>query len=136
MTRRLHEEDVGKLLDLLTDCSGKWYEIGVALGFTTSELRQIMHSQSTPMSALDCFRELLIRWIQRPTSEHSTEPTLRALCSVLRDRLGLEILAETIMTRMKYSPTGSGKVTWQLETCKLLLNHNYILCMVWSFRDW
>jgi hypothetical protein len=52
-------------------------------------------------------QELLSQWVQWPTEEHQNNPTVRALCTALRDSLvGLGDLAEEVEKEMKQCSTG------------------------------
>ena len=99
-------------MDLLHNFSDKWNEIGLILGFTQPELNQIKNNPSLFMSAPASFlRELLSQWVQWPTVDHVTKPTLEALCNVLRSspvRLGS--LAEKVEREMTCSKIGKGVV--------------------------
>ena len=54
---------------------------------------------SAPASFL---RELLSQWVQWPTADHPTKPTLGALCETLRSSpVGLGSLAEKVDREMK-----------------------------------
>ena len=99
---------------LIHSFSDKWHTIGIGLGFTHSELNQIfgkpIHLTSAPTSYLT---ELLSQWVQWPTVNHLTKPTLRALCEVLRSSIvGLGSLAEKVEREMKCSIIG--KVLWDI----------------------
>ena len=106
--RVLMERDIAKLLNLMHNFSDKWNEIGLGLGFVPSELRQISSNPSLFMHAPASFlTTLLSQWAQWPTEEHSTKPTLEALCEALRGSLvGLGRLAEQVEKELKYSSTG------------------------------
>ena len=99
----LTERDIATLLNLIHNFSDKWNEIGLGLGFVPSELRQISSNLSLFMSAPASFlRTLLCQWIQWPTKEHPTKPTLEALCEALRGSLvGLGRLAEQVERELK-----------------------------------
>ena len=104
----LTEMDVNLLINLICNHSGKWQDIGMALGFTHSEL-DIINNQPlllarAPVSYL---MQLLSQWVQWPTADHPTNPTLRILCIALRSTLvGLGSLAEKVEEQMTASKAG------------------------------
>jgi hypothetical protein len=88
---------------LLQSYSYKWNLIGLSLGFTPHELNNILSMVIlltwAPVSYL---QELLSQWVQWPTTDHPSHPTLRALCTSLRSCLvGLGGLAEEVEKEMK-----------------------------------
>ena len=91
--------------------SNKWNEIGLGLGFVPSELRQISSNISLLMYAPASFlATLLEQWVQWPTKEHPTKPTLEALCEALRGSLaGLGSLAEQVERELKCNSPNTGK---------------------------
>jgi hypothetical protein len=95
-------------MNLMHNFSDKWNDIGLGLGFVLSELNQISSSPLLLTSAPASFlRTLLGQWVQWPTKEHPTKPTLEALCEALRGRLaGLGSLAEQVERELKCSSTG------------------------------
>ena len=105
----LTERDIATLLNLMHNFSDKWNEIGLGLGFFPSELRQISSNISLLMYAPASFlRTLLEQWVQWPTKEHPTKPTLEALCEAMRGSLaGLGSLAEQVESELKCSRTGN-----------------------------
>ena len=107
--RVLTERDIAKLLILMRNFSDKWNDIGLGLGFVQSELTLISNNPSLFMSAPVSFlRTLLSQWVQWPTKEHPTKPTLKALCEALRGSLvGLGSLAEQVERELKCSRTGN-----------------------------
>jgi hypothetical protein len=106
--RVLTERDIATLLNLMHNFSDKWNEIGLGLGFVPSELNQIINKPLLLTSAPASFlRTLLGQWVQWPTKEHPTKPTLKALCEALSATLvGLGNLAEQVERELKYSSTG------------------------------
>ena len=102
------ERDIAALLNLMHNFSYKWNEIGLGLGFVQSELTLISSNPSLFMSAPASFlRRLLSQWVQWPTKEHPTKPTLKALCEALRGSLvGLGRLAEQVERELKCSNDG------------------------------
>ena len=102
------ERDVATLLNLMHNFSDKWHEIGLGLGFVPSELRQISSNPTLIMHAPASFlRMLLEQWVQWPTMEHPTRPTLKALCKVLcASFVGLGRLAEQVEREFKCCNTG------------------------------
>ena len=108
MERVLTERDIATLLNLMHNFSDKWHEIGLGLGFVPPELRQISSNPSLFMHAHASFLyTLLSQWVQWPTKDHPTRPTLEALCEALRGSLvGLGRLAEQVERELKCSSTG------------------------------
>ena len=106
--RVLTERDIATLLNLMHNFSDKWNEIGLGLEFVQSELTLISSNPSLFMSSPASFlRTLLSQWVQWPTKEHPTKPTLEALCEALRGPLvGLASLAEQVERELKCSSTG------------------------------
>ena len=104
----LTERDIATLLNLMHKFSYKWNEIGLGLGFVQSELTLISSNPLLLISAPASYlRMLLSQWVQWPTKEHCTKPTLKALCEALRGSLvGLGRLAKQIETELKCSSTG------------------------------
>ena len=102
------ERDIATLMNLMLNFSYKWHEIGLGLGFVPSELKHISNSPSLLMSAPTSFLyTLLSQWVQWPTKEHPTKPTLEALCEALRGSLaGLGNLAEQVERELKHATTG------------------------------
>ena len=102
------ERDIATLLNLMHNYSDKWHEIGLGLGFVPSELRQISSNLSLLISSPASFlRTLLSQWVQWPTKEHPTKPTLKALCEALRGSpVGLGSLAEQVERELKCSSIG------------------------------
>ena len=106
--RLLSERDIATLLNLICNFSDKWNEIGMGLGFAPSELKQISSNPTLLMWAPASFlTTLLSQWVQWPTEDHPTKPTLGALCEALRSSLvGLGSLAEQVERELKCSTTG------------------------------
>ena len=102
------ERGIATLLELIHNFSYKWHEIGLGLGFVQSELTLISSNPLLLISAPASFlRTLLSQWIQWPTKDHPTKPTLEALCEALRGSLvGLGRLAEEVERKLKCSSTG------------------------------
>ena len=97
------ENDVVALLNLIHYFSHKWYEIGIGLGFAPSELDKIKSSPSLLMTAPTSYLiELMNQWVQWPTVNHPTKPTIQSLCVTLRSSLvGLGSLAEEVEEKME-----------------------------------
>ena len=128
--RILHEEDVCQLMTLMQSFSDHWLEIGMALGFTPPELNQIRKNPMLLTTAPKSFlTELLSLWIQWPTVDHPTKPTLEALCEALRSSLvGLGQLAEEVEREMKYTTTGKeGHIQRSLCRVTAILKHDMIV---------
>ena len=102
------DRDIATLLNLMHNFSDKWNEIGLGLGFVPPELRQISSNPTLIMHAPASFlRMLLEQWVQWPTKDHPTKPTLEALCEALRGSLvGLGRLAEQVERELKCCNTG------------------------------
>ena len=102
------ERDIATLLNLMHNFSNKWNEIGLGLGFVQSELTLIRSNPTLIMDAPVSFlRTLMSQWVQWPTKDHPTRPTLEALCEALRGSLiGLGRLAEQVERELKCSSTG------------------------------
>ena len=98
----MNEKDVYQLLCLLWNHSNKWNTIGLALGFLPSELNTISAMPNLLVgSPQSCLQELLTRWVQWPTNNYRSEPTLEALCKALRSApVGLGSLADTVYQEM------------------------------------
>ena len=113
----LTERDVVALLNLVHNFSDKWREIGLGLGFAPSELNQISSNPSLFMTAPASFQtQLLSQWVQWPTVNHPTKPTLRALSETLRSsRVGLGSLAEKVEREIKCSTTGKEGIRGHLQ---------------------
>ena len=90
-------------MSLLQNHSYKWNEIGLELGFITSELQTISSMSRLFIGApVSYLQELFSQWLQWPTDSHPSKPTLEALCAALRSSLvGLGSLAEMVIVRMK-----------------------------------
>ena len=104
----LTERDVAALLLLVYRFSDKWYNIGIGMGFTLSELN-VIESKPLLLSGAPTryLTELLNQWIQWPTENHPNKPTLRALCEALRSSLvGLGSLADEVEREMGKYLTG------------------------------
>ena len=114
----LSEKDLVHVMELLQSCSDKWSEIGLSLGFTQHELSRI--SVGAPVSYL---QELLSQWVQWPTADHPSHPTLGALCTALRSSLvGLGSLAEELEKEMKQCTTDK----------KYAPNSKFLLYLIYS----
>ena len=105
---KLSEKDLVHLMKLLQSYSYKLNPIGLRLGFTQHELNTISGMlkllEGVPVSYL---QELLSQWVQWPTTDHPSHPTLGALCTALRSSLvGLGTLAEEVEKEMKQCATG------------------------------
>ena len=100
--RVLTERDIAKLVDLLHNFSSKWNEIGLGLGFTSSELNLISHKPLLLPNAPTSFLiELLSQWVQWPTVNHPTKPILKTFCGTLCSSLvGLGRLAKKVEREM------------------------------------
>ena len=100
--------------------SDKWNEIGLGLGFVPSELRQISSNLSLLMYPASFLATLLEQWVQWPTKEHPTKPTLEALCEALRGSLaGLGSLAEQVERELIQKCFSTGKDNFLYHRCWL-----------------
>ena len=104
----LSEKDIVNLMRLLQSYSYKWNPIGLSLGFTQHELCTISSMVTLLTGApVSYLQELLSQWVQWPTTDHPSHPTVRALCTALRSSLvGLGSLAEEVEKEMKQCTTG------------------------------
>lgn len=103
------------LMNRIHNFSHKWRDIGLGLGFFPSELDQISCNPSLFMSTsapTSYMTRLLSQWVQWPTENHPTRPTLRALCEALRSAIvGLGSLAEELEREVMCSATaGKGSL--------------------------
>ena len=98
------------LMNLIDNFSDKWSFIGLGLGFIQPELNQIRAMPSLLTTAPKSYlTELLSKWVQWPTENHPTKPTLSTLCEALRSSsVGLGSLAELVEREMTYPTTGKG----------------------------
>lgn len=104
----LTEKDLNVLNNLIHNHSSKWWDIGAALKFTHSEL-DLIRSQPLLLTGapVSFMMQLLSQWVQWPTADHPTNPTLRLLCTALRSSsVGLGSLAEVVEKEMKASEAG------------------------------
>ena len=123
----LTETDVVVLMNLIHNFSDKWHEIGLGLGFAPSELNLISRNPSLFMSAPASFlTQLLSQWVQWPSVNHRTKPTLGALCETLRSSLvRLGSLAEEVEREMKCSTPKSRYLRYTyLNNTTISLNYN------------
>ena len=104
----LSEKDLVHLMQLFQSYSYKWNPIGLSLGFNQHELNTIFGMFKLLMGApVSYLQELLSQWVQWPTTDHPSHPTVRALCTALRSSLvGLGSLAEEVEKEMKQCATG------------------------------
>ena len=108
-------------MQLLQSYSYKWNPIGLSLGFTQHELNTIFGMLKLLVGApVSYLQELLSQWVQWPTADHPSHPTLGALCTALRSSLvGLGSLAEEVEKEMKQIECATGKLhSWSsLQEC-------------------
>ena len=114
----LTERDIHMIMLLIHNFSHKWNDIGLGLGFLPSELDQIRNNLSLLVSSPTGYMtKLLSQWVQWPTVDHPTKPTLRALCETLRSAIvGLGSLAGKVEREMMYS-ANAGKGMYIAESC-------------------
>ena len=105
---KFSEKDLVNIMRLLQSYSYKWNPIGLSLGFTQHELNTIFGMLKLLVGApVSYLQELLSQWVQWPTADHPTHPTLGALCTALRSSfVGLGSLAEEMEKEMKQCTTG------------------------------
>ena len=82
-------------MKLLKNYSYKWRDIGLALGFTLSELNLIDHKPILMLNAPSSYLEALLgQFVEWPNEDHENYPTLKKLCEALRSStVGLGALA-------------------------------------------
>ena len=96
--QRLTESDILHLMEKLAPHAAKWSLLGMALGFTPSELKVMEAKPSLIFNAPTSYlAELLYEWVQwSPKTVHEKYATLSDLRQALRRRLvGLGAVAET-----------------------------------------
>ena len=96
--QRLTESDILHLMEKLAPHAAKWSLLGMALGFTPSELKVMEAKPSLIYNAPTSYlAELLYEWVQwSPKTDHAKYATLSDLRQALRRRLvGLGAVAET-----------------------------------------
>lgn len=74
---RLYIKDLREVNRLLRDISRKWYDIGIELGLTADELKNI---KANCDSVEECLREMLDKWLRNI----DPLPTWRALGDALK----------------------------------------------------
>ena len=122
----LTEQNITVLMRLMHNFSDKWRTIGMELGFTLAELNQINSKPLLLITAPTSYlTELLSQWVEWPTVNHPTKPTLEALCETLRSSVvGLGSLAEKVEREMKCHMIG--KILICSMTAGCLMGGNYI----------
>lgn len=105
----LTERHLTVLLNVLRNHSPAWSDIGVALGFTNLELNVISSAPSLFTTApVSYLTRLLSQWVQWPTTDHPTKPTLGVLCAALRGAVvGLGSLSKKIEEEVIRSTAGN-----------------------------
>ena len=84
-------DDLRKVLKATWQVRAKWYNYGLALDVSSTDLEVIKENHKGDCDA--CFRETLIEWLQKA----HPPPTWRALCDALEDPLvGYGELAEKL----------------------------------------
>ena len=91
-----------QVLTLLCKHAYKWNEIGIALGFSTPELRSIGSKLVLfPNAPTSFFEDLLNEWVHWPNEEHKVLPTVEALETALQSHLvGLGAVSETLRSQL------------------------------------
>ena len=104
----LNDRHVSALLQVMHNHSLKWRKIGLALGFTEPELQDIESKPALLITApFSYLEDLMSQWIQWPTDDHESEPTLEKLCTALKSSLvGLGRLAKEVENTMLQERTG------------------------------
>ena len=119
---------------LLQSYSYKWNPIGLSLGFTQHELNTIFGMLKLLVGApVSYLQELLSQWVQWPTADHPSHPTLGALCTALRSSLvGLGSLAEEVEKEMKQC--AAGKRCTKFNSHFLSPSFSFYLCITVFIR--
>ena len=88
--QRLTESDILHLMEKLAPHAAKWSLLGMALGFTPSELKVMEAKPSLIYNAPTSYlAELLYEWVQwSPKTDHAKYTTLSNLRQALRMQLG------------------------------------------------
>ena len=104
----INDSHVLALLQKMHNHSYMWREIGIALRFTEPELQIIQSTPALLNKAPFSFLEYLMnQWVQWPTDDHESEPTLEKLCTALKSSLvGLGRLAKEIENTLLQERTG------------------------------
>ena len=115
------------LVNLIDNFSDKWSFIGLGLGFIQPELNQIRAMPSLLTTAPKSYlTELLSKWVQWPTVNHPTKPTLSTLCEALRSSsVGLGSLAEQVEREMTCPTTGKGTSAVICLKCTTLMSDRH-----------
>ena len=122
-------------MNLIHNYSDKWNYIGMGLGFVQPELNQICSNPSLLVSGAPTsfLNNLLNQWVQWPTMDHPTRPTLRALCEALRSSLvGLGSLAEEVKRELSCS-TAAGKGSHVCTLFEAAVMSDHKICMTTSY---
>ena len=77
----LNIDDLHKVLKATWEARAKWYNCGLALGISSTDLEVIKENHRGVCD--NCFRETMIEWLN---TAHPP-PTWSALCSALQDPL-------------------------------------------------
>lgn len=114
LNKKLTENQILDLLHELVKHSHMWDMVGISLGFAPSELQYIRSMPLLLASApLSFFNELLRQWVNWPTLNHPTIPTLGAFITSLRSSIvGLGSQADVVenhcyLVDYRRSPTKS-----------------------------
>ena len=92
---RLSESHLSDIISILKNAAAKWKQIGLKLGFLSSELNIIEHkSMLLPEGDTAFFSEMLTQWLNWAPPNHPW-PTLEALSSALQNA-GEESLAYSL----------------------------------------
>ena len=84
-SRRLTEDDLFPITNMLRSAAPKWKEIGGALGIANSDLTIIEnHPMLIPKGVTEYFREMLSTWLKWAPPNHPW-PTIQDLVDAVRN---------------------------------------------------
>ena len=88
------------LITVLDDVADKWKDIGLALGFSSSDLNSIEQSHLLAVRGVKAyFHELIRQWLQWTPPDHDS-PTITALHEALVDPLVEEaVVADKLLRK-------------------------------------
>ena len=103
---RLTEQDLRKILKLLSPYSHMWSDIGIELGFTNSHLNKIKDNPTLLSNAPSSYlREMLTQWLQWAPGDaagHESYATLESLQRAVSGA-GLGVTAQDLQNIHTYS---------------------------------
>ena len=99
---RLNVSDVALLMTILCEYAFKWYDIGIALGFSIPELRTVSSKPSLfAIAPTGYLADVLNQWVNWPNVKHPMIPTMDALEMALKSKLvGLGSVSENIRAKL------------------------------------